>query len=165
MGKEDRCVTVDCRIFGDEWTRKIRIELLCETPPNLSDTPVWNTLWYNSRESIIFRSHLELRRCGYKHKSNSCHRELGFWNPPIQRNIIPRGTNFRRSDISSTDWRDDPSGQLLHNFYDAIFFKPIIAHKRRFSQSQIVTKYKLFIVKNFLSLIFSQIYISAKNSF
>lgn len=79
--------------------QKIRIELLCVTPSDLFDNPA---LRDNSCKSIIFRSHLELRRNGYKHKSNSCRGELQSfrWNPPIQRNIILRGTDFRRNDIS-----------------------------------------------------------------
>jgi len=100
--------------------------LLCTKHRQTSSTPWRKTLPDNSRESIIFRSHLELCRSGYEHEPNSCRSRFG--NPPIQRNIIPRGMDFRRSDISPSFWRDDPLGQLLREFRDKV--APTMVHAR-----------------------------------
>ncbi|KYM75823.1 hypothetical protein ALC53_13888, partial [Atta colombica] len=83
------------------WARKIRIELLCTTPPDLFDNPA-------TRRSGIIRAN----RLYSDHTSNSVEADTStsrtrvaansdrFWNPPIQRNIIPRSTDFRRNDTS-----------------------------------------------------------------
>ncbi|EGI65524.1 hypothetical protein G5I_05913 [Acromyrmex echinatior] len=83
------------------WARKIRIELLCTTPPDLFDNPA-------TRRSEIIRAN----RLYSDHTSNSVEADTStsrtrvaansdrFWNPPIQRNIIPRSTDFRRNDTS-----------------------------------------------------------------